>query len=97
MDQDVGEILGVDRVQDVEEVLPRRAFVLGILIGEVRHHLGVLRELRIKVLDRELIVVRDLDGAHLLLLEQVLLAPEDGLEEVLVDDGLVRQVELEAI
>ena len=31
------------------------------------------------------------------LLQQLLMPSEDGLEEVLVDDGFVRQVELEAV
>ena len=91
------EVFGVDRVQDVEEVLPRRALAGWVLVGEVLDELVVLGELRPEVLDRELVVVRHGDSLDLGLLHQLLLAAEHVLEEVLVDDALVGQVVLDYI
>ena len=79
----------MDRIQDVEEVLSWRALVLGILIREVSHHLGVLRELWIEGLDSELIVVWHLDRGNLRLLEQMFLTGQNISEEIFVDDGLL--------
>ena len=84
----------MDGVEDVEEVLPRRALVLRILGGEVLGEVGVLLEVGPEAADGELVVLRHLHLADLLLLEELLLAGEHVLEEVLVDDGLVGQVEL---
>ena len=95
--QDLLEVFGVDRVQDVEEVLPRRALAGWVLVGEVLDELVVLGELGPQVLDRELVVVRHGDPLHLGLLHQLLLAAEHVLEEVLVDDALVGQVVLDYI
>ena len=61
---------------------------------EIANHVGVLLELGIEVLDSEFVVVLDIDVHHLVLLQQLLLAGEDVLQEVLGDDALVWQVEL---
>jgi len=57
--------------------------------------LGVLLEHRVDVADRELVVVRHVHVVHLVLPEQLLLADQHVLQEVLVDDGLVGQVVLD--
>ena len=51
----------MDRVEDVKEILSRRTLILGILVRKEGHHSGILLELRIEILDRDLVVVRHLD------------------------------------
>ena len=63
-------------------------------IGEVGHEDGVFLELREDVLDGEFIIPRHHDRFDLRLLEELLLADEDILEEVLVDASLIGQVKL---
>ena len=92
---DLLQIIWMDGVQDIEEVLPGWAFSRRVRVREVRHQLRVLLELRIKGLDAELIVVRNLNGSDFRLLQQLLLAGHDGLQVVLVQDGLVGEVELD--
>ena len=81
-------------VEHVEEVLARWAFADWVLVREVAVHCRVLLEFGPEGLHGELVVVRHLDGDDLGLLQQVLLAGEDVLQEVLGDDALVGQVEL---
>ena len=88
-------MLGVDGVEDVKEILPRGTFVGRISVREERHHVGVLLELGVDGLDRELVVLGHLDGFDVGLAHQLLLAGEHRLQEVLVDGALLRQVELE--
>ena len=92
---DLLEVLRLQRVEDVEEVLARRALAGGIRVGEVLHELRVLLEVRPERLHRELVVLWDVDLLDLGLLHQLLLADEDVLEEVLVDDVRVREVVLD--
>ena len=93
---DVREVDRLERVQDVEEVRPRWPFPYWVFVWEVGHEDGVLGELRVDVLHRQFIVAWDLDVADLRLLEQLLLARQDRLEEVLVHHRLVWQIELQA-
>ena len=88
--------LGVESVENVKEVLPRRALANRVLIGEVPHQEVVIGELRPQRLHRELLIMWDFYVRDVALLDQRLLVGEDLLEEVLVDQGLRRQVELEA-
>ena len=88
--------LWVECVEDVEEVLPRRALALRVLIRKVPDHKVILSELRPQRLHRELFIVWNLYVRDVALLDQRLLVGEDLLEEVLVDEALWRQVELEA-
>ena len=83
------EILGVQRCQDVEEVLARWSLILWVLIGEVLLEMAVLLEHGVDVAHGQLLVVRHLDMHDLALLQEGLLAAEHVLEEVLVDDALV--------
>ena len=91
------EVVRVDSVQHVEKVVTWWALAFRVLVREELHHLRVLLEHREDGLDAELLVLRHLDVGDLGLLEQVLFAGEDCLEEVFVDRGLVRQVVLQAI
>ena len=92
--QILGEEVGMDGIEDVEEVLPRRTLAIWEDVREVLLHLLIIGELRPEVLDGQLVVVGHLDADDLLLLEQLLLAGEHLLQEVLVDRGGRRQVEL---
>ena len=92
---DLAQVVGVHGVEDVEEVLTRRPFVLGVLVGEVAVHGGIVFELRPQCLRGQLLVMRNFDGVDLVLLEQLLPASQHILEEVLVDEWLWWQIELE--
>ena len=92
---DLREVLGVERVQDVEEVLPRRRLALGVLGGEEGEEVAVLLDVRPQRLDRELVVVGHRDVPHLALPQQLLVLRQHFLEEVLVDHVFWGQVELD--
>ena len=65
MRHDLGERVGVQRVQDIEEVVARRPFASGVGVGEVGHELRVLDEHRVDRLVRQLVVFRHLyDKTH---------------------------------
>ena len=81
----LAQVLGIERVQDPEKVVARRPLASYEGVGEVLGEVGVLLVLRPELLHRELVVLRDLDRGDGLLLEQLLLAAEHLLEEVLVD------------
>ena len=93
----LAEVVGVQRVEDVEEVITRWALALREFVRDVRHEDLVALELRVDVLHRQFIIVRHLDRRHRLLLEQLLLAREHFLEEVLGEDALIWKIELEAV
>jgi len=69
---DLQQVLRMHSVQNVKEVLARRALILRKLAREVHVHLYVLLELGPQRLDRELIIAWDFDGLHLGLLQQLL-------------------------
>ena len=87
--------VGVQRVEHVEEVVPRRPLVLGEVIWKVPGEQIVILELRPQLLDRQLIIVRYYYVAHICLLNEGLLIRENLLEEVFVDERGRRQVELD--
>ena len=91
------EIFWVDRVENVEEILSRWPLVLRILVREEGHHGRVLLELRIEILDRNLIVMRNLNLLNSALPQQLLFASQNILQEVLVDYILRWQIELQAV
>jgi|AACY02.6.fsa_nt_gi hypothetical protein len=95
MFHDFVKILGMERVENVKEVLTWCALTLWISIREILHECLISLELWIKVLDRKLIIKRNLHCLNHRLLEQVLLACKDGLEEVFVDHCLIRQIVLD--
>ena len=91
---DLLQVLGVHRVEHVEEVASGWVLVLGEIVGEVQHEGLVLRQRRPQLLDRQLVVLRHLDGGDGPLLQQLLLLGEDRLEKIFVDLRLRRQVVL---
>ena len=86
------QVVGLERVQDVVEVLARRASAFGIHSREELHELAVLLQVRPQRLHGELVVVKHRDVVHLLLLQQLLLANEHVFEEVLVHGCFIRYV-----
>ena len=88
------EEVGLNRVQDVEEIVPWRALACGKDVWKVLSDVGVIAELWPQRLDGDLVIVRDLDARHGLLLHQLLLAHEDLLQEVFVHMRCWRQVVL---
>ena len=92
---DLLEVLGLQRVEDVEEVLARRALASWIRVWEVLHEVRVLLEMRPERLHGQLVIMWDIHLLDVDLLHQLLLAGEDVLEEVLVDDVRVREVVLD--
>ena len=97
MVHDLGQVFGVQRVQDVEHVLTRRALAFGELVREVGVEDRVVLEGGEDVLHAQLVVVWDFDRGHRCLLEELLLADQEVLEEVLVHHGLIGQVILQAV
>ena len=82
-------------VQDAKEVLARRPFASRILVWEVAGELRVLAELRPECLHGNFIVTGNVDLLDIGLLHKLLLAAEDVLEKVLIDDILIWQVVLD--
>ena len=72
MFHDLPEVVGLLRVQDVEEVVPWRTLTLSIFVREVTHEDAVLRHERVDVLDTQLLVLGDLHIPDLMLLVEVL-------------------------
>ena len=97
MSHDLLKVVRMNGVEDIEEVLARRPFACRILVWEVASELRVLAELRPECLHGNFIVTGNVDLLDIGLLHKLLLAAEDVLEEVLVDEALRRQVELEAV
>lgn len=95
MGHDLPQVVGVNRVEHVEEVLSRWALVLWIRVREVLRKLLVVLELRVQLTDAQLVVVGDRDLINCDLLEQLLLAAQHSLEEVLVHGRLIRQIVLQ--
>ena len=81
-------------VENIEEVLARRTFVFWICVREVLQELLVALKLREEALDRKLIIVRHIDMADLLLLQQLLLPCEHVAEEVLGKGALAWKIVL---
>ena len=92
MVHDLLEILGVERVEDVEEVLSGGISLIGVFVLEKENELGVLLEILPQVLDGQLLEVGDMDVVDLLLFEELLLVVEDLLQEVLVALVLGRDI-----
>ena len=96
MRHQLAEVPWLKGVEDIEEIFSRRGLAGGVLVREEGHEVGVLLELRVQRLHRDLLVMGHLDLLHRRLQHQLLLAHEDVLQEVLVDEVLGRQVILEA-
>ena len=94
MGQDALEILRLERVEDVEEVLARRAPPGRVLVREVAGELWVLAHVGPKGLHGQLVIVRNSDLVDVGLFHELLLARQDVFQEILVDDIGVWQVVL---
>jgi hypothetical protein len=90
----LGEILGMNRVKDIEKILTRWTFAGWVFVGEVLCELNILLELWPQVLNGELIIVRHRDLKYLSFLHEVLLARKHILQEVFIDDILIGQIVL---
>ena len=88
MAQQLLEVFWLDGVENIEEIFPRWTLILGIFIRKEGHHCGILLELRIKILNRYFVIMRDLDLLDRALPQQLLLTSQDILQEILVDHGL---------
>ena len=95
VDHDLLKVVWVDRIEHVEKVLPGRTLVLGKRGWKVLHELLVTLELWEELPDAHFVVVRDSDLLDVDLLEQLLLAAEHILQEVLVHGGLIGEVVLQ--
>ena len=94
---DLIEIIRLQRVKDIEEVLARRTLASWICIREVLHEICIFLEMRPQRLDRQFVVVWNIYLLDFGLLHQLLLANENVLEEVLVDDVGIREIVLDCI
>ena len=92
MGQDALEILRLERVEDIEEVLARRAPPGRVLVREVAGELWVLAHVGPKGLHGQLVIMRNSDLLDVGLLHELLFAAQNVLEEVLVHDVLIRQI-----
>jgi len=95
VDHDLPKVVWVDRVEHVEKVLPGRTLVLGKRGWKVLHERLVTLELWEELTDAQFVVVGDSDLLDVDLLEQLLLAAEHILQEVLVYGGLIGEVVLQ--
>ena len=94
MVHDLFHVLGILGVEDVEEVLSRWALVIRKIIREIDHHFFVVCKLRPEILDRQFIVLRNMNGNDILLELKPLLFNKNKLKKVFVDLRLRREVEL---
>jgi hypothetical protein len=95
VDHYLPQVVWIDRIEHIEEVLPGRTLVLGKRGRKVLHELLVALELWEELPYAQLVVVRDSDLLDVDLLEQLLLAAEHVLQEVLVNGGLIGEVVLQ--
>ena len=87
-------VLRIERVHHVVEVSPIRPTAFGQLFREVLHEVRVVLELWVEGVDTELVELGHVDHLDVDEVQQLLLLSEDHPEEVLVDHGVGRHVEL---
>ena len=75
----------MDGIHDIEEVVSRRPFVLGVDTREIRGEFRVFLEVRPEASDRQLVIMRNLDEVDIGALQQLLVTCQDILEEVFID------------
>ena len=92
---DLPKVIRLKGRQDIEKIVPWRTFSFGKLIGKELHEPFVIFHHRENVLNTELLIMRNVNMLDFFLLEQMLLSLYDLLHEVLMKDGLVREVKLE--
>ena len=85
----------VHSVNDVPEVFTGDIAIFRQRVGEVCHDAHVSVDLSEDLLDRQLLILGHRHSLHVLQWHQLLLACEDGLDEVAVDHVLGWHVELQ--
>ena len=78
-------ILWIDCIQDIEEVLSARSFIVWVFILEVDIELLVLLQVWPKSFSADLLIARNVDIVDLVLLHELLLANQNLPHKVLVD------------
>lgn len=97
MVHDLGDIVRIDGIEDVEEIFSIGSSFVCIFILEVDVEVFIILEVLPKVLDTELIPAWDMDEIDLILFEQLLIVPEDAPQEVLVHLALRWQIVLQLV
>ena len=87
-------ILRVESIENVEEVLSVRRMTLGILIREIHHEDGIILEIGKKFLDRELLILWNVDHFDFRKFEELLLISKNCSEKVFVHHDFWRKIEL---
>ena len=87
-------VLGVDCVQDVEQVLSVGQAAFGKAIRQIGHDSWVRLELGKQVHDAKLVIARHLNPFHLAEEKQLFFLDKDLPEVVLVDHGLGWDIQL---
>ena len=94
MEDEFGNIVGIEGIQYVEVVGAIRLAALGESVGQEALELGVIFELLLQVLHAEFVECGDVDPHDVRELEQGLLLCEDEAEVILVQHPVRRDVEL---
>ena len=92
---DLLKIIWVQSVEDIEEILPWRAFTDWILIRKVLGKLRILGQRWPESLYRQLVIMWDHYILNFGLFHEHLLSAQNILQEVLVHDVGVRQIVLD--
>ena len=90
--QNLLQVLGVERVEDVEKVVVVGHPIAGVNVLEVEHKLLVLLQVAPQVFDGELLEVGDVDVVDVLLLVEPLLVVENLFQEILIALALRRNI-----
>ena len=85
MTNERGEVVRVNRVDNVEEELSIRAIGRGLLLGEELAQIRDGHDILNQRLDAQLVIVRNLNRPDLVPGDELLLSCEHLLEKVLVD------------
>ena len=97
MGYEFGQILGLQRVQHVEEVLTRWALARGELVREVTGKFRILSHQWPDSFDRKFFIWRDRYVLYGRLLQQQFLTGHHALEEIFIDHGLIWKIVLEVL
>ena len=90
MTHDLGQVVRIEGVENVEEVISGRALVFWVLVGEVLREGLVVLQVGPQMLDADFIIMGYGNLLYLVLLHQLLAVGEDIFQEVLRDDLLLR-------
>ena len=90
----LAHILRVESIENVKEVLSIRGMTLGILIRKVHHEDRIILEVGEEFLDRELLILWNVDHFDFRKFEELLLIGKNCSEEVFVHHDFWRKIEL---